>query len=62
MNREDKIRYIRDSRFYQLMHENLESCSERELDDLVRKIVRELQKEEVKVTDNMITNFHVFLN
>lgn len=62
MNREEKIRYIRESRFYQFAYHNLEGCTEKELDVMIRKIVLELQKEEVSVSENLLTNFYVFLN
>ncbi|MBX7093796.1 MAG: hypothetical protein K1X56_03665 [Flavobacteriales bacterium] len=62
MSREEKIRYIRESRFYSLAYRNLETCTERELDDMIRMIVRELQKEEISVNENQVTNFYVYLN
>jgi len=62
MNREDKIRYIRESRFYSLAYRNLETCTEGELDDMIRMIVRELQKEEVSIQQNMETTFQMHLN
>ncbi len=62
MSREEKIHYIRSSRYYRSDFGDLEALSERRLDQLIRRIERCLRREEATASCNMLTDFYVFLN
>ena len=62
MTRPEKMEYIRDSRMNAYAYENLESLNEYELDEIIRRIAFQLQRQEVMVSSNMVTDFYVFLN
>lgn len=62
MTREEKIEYIRASRIYAFAYQDLEGLNDRELDEIIRRIAVQLQRQEVMVSMNMLTDFYVFLN
>ncbi len=62
MTRLEKMEYIRDSRMNAYAYQDLESLNEYELDEIIRRIAFQLQRQEVMVSSNMVTDFYVFLN
>jgi len=62
MNRHDKIRYIRESKFYNYAYESLEDFTEPQLDEIIRKISYEIQKSEALGRGNRVQSFYLFLN
>lgn len=62
MTRQEKIEYIRASRLYSYAYQDLDSFNDRELDEMIRRIAIQLQRQEVMVSNNMLTDFYVFLN
>jgi hypothetical protein len=62
MSREEKIEYIRTCRMHSYAYQDLESLNENELDILIHRIAVQLQRQEVMISYNMVTDFHIFLN
>jgi len=62
MTRLEKIKYIRDSRMNAYVDQELESLNDYELDEIIRRIAFQLQRQEIMVSTNMVTDFYVFLN
>lgn len=62
MTRLEKIEYIRGSRMHSYAYQDLESLNEYELDEIIRRIAFQLQRQEVMISENMVTDFYVFLN
>lgn len=62
MTRLEKIEYIRGSRMHSYVYQDLETLNDYELDEIIRRIGFQLQRQEVMVSTNMVTDFYVFLN
>ena len=62
MTRLEKIQYIRDSRMNAYVDQDLENLNDYELDEIIRRIAFQLQRQEIMVSTNMVTDFYVFLN
>lgn len=62
MSRQEKIEFIRSSRYFGFAYLNLEDVSESRLDEIIHNIVELMQREEVKVSGNNIKDFCLYLN
>lgn len=62
MERHEKIKFIRQSRFTEYAYAQLDTCSDAELDEIVQKILNDLQKEEASARENHLTSFYIYLN
>lgn len=62
MTRLEKIEYIRGSKMYSYAYQDLESLNDYELNEIIRRIAFQLQRQEVMISANMVTDFYVFLN
>lgn len=62
MSREEKIEYIRSCKVYSFAYLELDSFSDEELDQVIRRIAVQMQRQEVMISHNMVTDFAIFLN
>lgn len=62
MNRYEKIRYIRDSKYFNYAYESLDDFTEPQLDEIIRRISYEMQKAEATGKGNRVQSFYLFLN
>lgn len=62
MSRQEKIEFIRSSRFYGFAYLNLEDVPETRLDEIIHSIVELMQREEVRVAGNSVKEFCLYLN
>lgn len=60
MNREEKIKLIRNSKFPEFAYANLESYTENELDEIIRKISEDTHREELN--HQQLNHFYIYLN
>lgn len=62
MTRYEKIRFIRESKFFNYAYESLEDFTEPQLDEIIRRISYEMQKSEAVGKGNRVQSFYLFLN
>ena len=62
MTRQEKIEFIKSSRYFGFAYLNLEDTHETRLDEIIRSIVDLMQRDEVKVRGNDIKDFCLYLN
>lgn len=62
MTRQEKIEFIKSSRYFGFAYLNLEETVETRLDEIIRNIVALMQKDEVKVKGNDLKDFYLCLN
>lgn len=62
MSRQEKINYIKSTRYYGFAYENLEQYTDQELDVLIRLIAEQIQREEASVNQNYLKQFYICLN
>lgn len=62
MTRQEKIEFIKSSRYFGFAYLNLEEIPDGRLDEIILSIVELMQKEEVKVRGNALRDFCLYLN
>lgn len=62
MTRDEKIEFIKSSKYFGFAYLNLEDIPEERLDEIIISIVELMQKEEIKVKGNQIKEFCLYLN
>jgi NADPH-dependent 7-cyano-7-deazaguanine reductase QueF len=62
MTRQEKIEFIKSSRYFGFAYLNLEDTQETRLDEIIKSIVDLMQKDEVKVRGNDFKDFCLYLN
>jgi len=62
MTRQEKIEFIKSSRYFGFAYLNLEETPEKRLDEIIQSIVELMQQEEIKVKGNGIKDFCLYLN
>jgi len=62
MSRQEKIEFIRSSRYFGFAYLNLDDVPEARLDEIIHSIVELMQREEVKVAGNNVKDFCLYLN
>ncbi|HLP12395.1 MAG TPA: hypothetical protein VK177_10725 [Flavobacteriales bacterium] len=62
MTRQEKIEFIKSSRYFGFAYLNLEDTQESRLDEIIKSIVELMQREEVRVRGNGLREFCLYLN
>lgn len=62
MSRQEKIEYIRSCRVHSYAYLELDSLTDAELDTVIHRIAVQMQRSEVMISQNMVTDFAIFLN
>ena len=62
MTRQEKIEFIKSSRYFGFAYLNLEDIPEARLDEIIQSIVELMQKEEIRVQGNHVKEFCLYLN